>query len=230
MKGRVLTMAAAAMLLAVAAAGLALSSSATARGGDCFADLCVWADDNYAGKQLNIRGRGLSNKLAKRMNNQASSVKNMTGHRVLLFDKRNANGDVRCLSAGDEVPTLEAVGFQDMASSSKTTGGETCIIDDPHRRGPLCPDRALCVWEHNNQAGQRVVIRRKGLSDKLARKMDNAASSAINNRGKLAYLYSNKKGGGDVYCLEPGMEANDLGGFNDLASSSRNTGRSTCPV
>ena len=94
-----------------------------------------------------------------------------------------------------------------------------------------CPDKALCVWENDNYGGQLVVIQGKGISNKLARDMDDAASSAENTRGRVSFLYPKKNGKGESYCLEPETAYSSLGsGFNDVASSSKNTKRNHCPL
>jgi sarcosine oxidase delta subunit len=106
--------------------------------------------------------------------------------------------------------------------------------DEARAGGEACPAKTLCVWEHNEGAGQLVKIAKDGISNKLAEKMNNGASSVINNRNKRAYLYDRRNGKGTKVCLSPGAEVGDLGSFadfNDLASSSKNTDRkSDCPT
>jgi maltose-binding protein MalE len=96
-----------------------------------------------------------------------------------------------------------------------------------------CPEKTLCVWQHNDGGGQLVKIKSDGISNKLAEKMNNEASSLINNRGKRSYLYDKRNGQGAKICLSPHDSFSDLGaefGFNDLASSSKNTDKkSDCP-
>lgn len=206
-----------------------------ARGGGCpEGKLCLWADNKGGGQQVNIRDkRGVSNKLANMMNNEASSLVNETEHRVYLYDKRDAKGDRRCFEPEAEIADLGAdAGFNDIASSTKVTKGDTCFVDDPPkaRRGPACPDRALCAFEHNDYAGQRIVIKGKGVSNKLFKQFDETTSSVINTRGKVSYLFSEKGGEGGQYCVEPHSQVNDLTVFNDAASSSKNTRKKQCPL
>ena len=234
MKRRVMAMAAGALTLAVAVgAGLVMSGSATARGSECSkGKLCFWAGTEGTGKQVNVSGRrGVSNKLANEMNNEASSFINGTEHRVYLYAKRDGKGDLRCYEPFAVEADLEAdSGFGDVASSSKVTKGDTCLVDDPPkaRLGGPCPDKALCVFEHNDYAGERIVIKREGVSNKLFKRFDETASSAINNRGKASYLYSEKNAEGDWFCIERRSGVGDMGSFNDAASSSRNAGGRNC--
>jgi hypothetical protein len=235
MKRRGMAIAAGALTLgAVSGLGLAMSGSATARGSDCpDGKLCLWQHNEGGGEQVNIRDkRGVSNKLAKKMNNEASSLINRTEHRVFVYDKRDGKGDLRCFEPGDEIPDLGALGFNDVASSTRVTKQDFCPVDDPPkaRRGPPCPDKALCVFEHNDYAGERIVIKRKGVSNKLFKRFDETASSVINTRNKFSNLYADKGGEGAAYCVEPGGAVSDLGGFNDLASSSKNARKKECPA
>ena len=205
-----------------------------ARGAEC-ADgkLCLWAGQKGSGQRVVVGGKGVSNKLANQMNNEATSLINNTGRRVLIHDKRDAKGELRCYDNMDDSQAhFDSVGFDNRASSTRITKGDTCPVDDPPRarRGPPCPDKALCVFEHNDYAGQRIVIKRRGVSNKLFKQLDDTASSVINTRGKVSHLYSEKGGEGDAYCVEPGGTTNDLGGYNDLASSSKNTRKNQCPI
>jgi hypothetical protein len=96
-----------------------------------------------------------------------------------------------------------------------------------------CPDKTLCVYADDGFDSQMVKIDGKGISNKLAKKMNNEASSVINNRNKRAYLYDRRNGKGEKICLSPKANYHDLGGsfdFNDVASSSRNTNnKDDCP-
>ena len=78
-----------------------------------------------------------------------------------------------------------------------------------------------------------MKIKSDGISNKLAEKMNNEASSFINNRNRRAYLYDKRNGEGERICLGPTVSAPSLGAysFNDLASSSRNSKvKKDCPV
>jgi hypothetical protein len=95
----------------------------------------------------------------------------------------------------------------------------------------LCPEKTLCVFADNDFGGQVVKIDGKGVSNKLAKKMDDQASSVINTRGKRAYLYEMKNGNGSRFCIDPHSSVVSLGGFNDLASSSKNSRKAgLCPL
>ena len=75
-----------------------------------------------------------------------------------------------------------------------------------------------------------MVIQGKGISNKLARDMNDAASSAENTRGRVSFLYAKKDGKGESYCLDPETAYPSLAGFNDVASSSKNTKKNHCPL
>jgi hypothetical protein len=120
-----------------------------------------------------------------------------------------------------------------IGAAAALTGLLSLLSNDAARAGGGCPEKTLCVWEHNEGDGQLVKITKDGISNKLAKKLNNGASSVINNRNKRAYLYDGKNGKGDKVCLSPGAEVADLGGFaefNDRASSSKNADKKTdCP-
>ena len=114
-----------------------------------------------------------------------------------------------------------AAGFAAIQSTDAAAGGG-------------CPDKTLCVWQDNEGGGQLVKISSDGISNKLANKMNNEASSVINNRNRRAYLFAGRNGKGTKVCLSPHAEIGDLGSFadfNDVASSSKNTDRTEgCPI
>jgi hypothetical protein len=91
---------------------------------------------------------------------------------------------------------------------------------------PACPKKTLCVWQDVEGEGKLVKNTSDGISNKLAKKMNNEASSAINNRGKRAYLYDKRNGKGEKHCISP-HDAINLSevDFNDIASSSKNTAK-----
>jgi len=96
---------------------------------------------------------------------------------------------------------------------------------------PVCPRGYLCVFEDANYGGQVVKFHRLGLSNRLADKMDDAASSVMNRRGGVSYLYEDPDGGGGSFCLEPHQSSTYVGDqFNDVASSTRLTKKNHCPV
>jgi hypothetical protein len=94
-----------------------------------------------------------------------------------------------------------------------------------------CPKHYLCVWADPVYQGQEVKLRKRGVSNKIFRKMNDQASSAKNHRSHVSFLYSDIDGsGGESYCFEPNQKVPDLGAFSDVASSSRLTGEDNCPV
>ena len=99
--------------------------------------------------------------------------------------------------------------------------------------GTGCPSKTLCVYGSDNFAGDVVKISKDGISNKIAEKLNNAASSVVNNRNRRSFLYDGKNGKGERVCITPHAEITSLGAFsfNDLASSSKNTNNKTeCPV
>lgn len=210
--------------------GNACTMRAMRRGTNCpEGKLCLWKDESGGGPRVKIGGNGLSNKLARQMNNKASSVINNRDGRAVLYEKKNGNGENRCIDPSEKLGDLDTIGFDDVASSSRNANG-TCAVGPP-RLGPGCPEGKLCVWEHNTQGGEVVKIGGSGKSNKLFKKMNNEASSLINNRDEKAFLYDKRNGNGERRCFEPGETVDSLGdtGFNDLASSSRNAVGDICP-
>ena len=96
---------------------------------------------------------------------------------------------------------------------------------------PPCPRKTLCVWEDENYQGKRLTIDGKGISNKLAHKMDDAVTSVYNRRNGASLLYPDKNGEGESYCVEPKATAANVGvEFNDVFSSSKLTAKDECPV
>jgi Peptidase inhibitor family I36 len=219
-----------------AAVALAVPGEGGAGGLGCPDDrVCVWEHDDGNGVQVKLRGRGVSNKLADKMNNEASSLFNNTGGAMFLYDKRNAKGDRVCFGPSVEVPsfTIAGKGFNDRASSAKLTGRDDCppVRRRSERRGGSCQEGSLCIYEDQGGGGQIVRINSQGVSNRLAEKMNNAASSAINFRNKRAYLYDKRNGKGARLCFDPGSKGNIPPGFDDRASSSKNTSNGQhCPA
>ena len=230
MRRRAMGITAGATVLAVAmAAGLAVSGSATARGGMCpEGKICIWKDDGRSGQLVQLSKKGVSNKLAKKMNNEASSLHVARQGTIVLYDKKNAKGENRCFELGiyNNLPD-----FNDIASSTKIKNKPEC----PARKAaPLCPDGKLCLWHDNEGGGKRVKISgKRGASNKLAKEMNNEASSLINATEHRVYVYDKRDAKGDVRCYEPGDEVADMGAdssFNDVASSTKVTRGDTCFV
>ena len=197
--------------------------------------VCIWEHDDGGGVELRLKGKGVSNKLGEKMNNAASSLFNNTGGAVFLYDKRNAKGDRLCFGPSVEVAsfTVAGNGFNDRASSAKLTERAGCppVRRRPERRGGGCNEGSLCLYEHNKGGGEIVRINGSGLSNRLAEKMNNAASSVVNYRNKRAFLYDKRNGKGERLCVDPHAKGNIPSGFNDLASSSKNTNNDNkCPI
>jgi hypothetical protein len=126
-----------AVLAATAATAVALISTAGdagAGGGSCPDNkLCVFAGDSRSGQRVKIGGNGVSNKLAREMNNQASSLSNRRDTKVFLYEKRGARGEVRCFPPGVTDNALGDSGFDDVASSTKIANGTSCPGAGPPR-------------------------------------------------------------------------------------------------
>jgi hypothetical protein len=114
---------------ALAATAAALSAGPAALAGPPPCErVCIFADANYSGQMVTIRGKGISNKLAEKMNNSASSVINATNDRVLLYSKRNARGFNFCVSPNSAVDWV-GTDFNDVASSTKITDNERDCVE-----------------------------------------------------------------------------------------------------
>jgi hypothetical protein len=111
-----------------------------------------------------------------------------------------------------------------LAAAAATAFALISTTGDAGARGSECPDDTLCLWKHVNEEGKLVKIKGNGLSNKLARKMNNNATGVDNNRDGKAWLYEKKNGKGEIRCIQPGEQINNLDdlGFNDVASSTRN--------
>jgi hypothetical protein len=88
----------------------------------------------------------------------------------------------------------------------------------------LCPDGAFCVWTKANYQGKKLVLTKKGVSNKIAKEMNNKVSSVKNRLDVTTYLYSKRDGKGEIRCFGDGQKLADLAGscdFDNEASSSR---------
>lgn len=95
---------------------------------------------------------------------------------------------------------------------------------------PPCPKKTLCVWEDASYQGVRVKIDGRGISNEIAQKLDDQASSVYNRRGDVSYLYTDQNGEGESFCIEPKDYIGFISGFNDVASSSKLTKKNHCPA
>jgi hypothetical protein len=96
---------------------------------------------------------------------------------------------------------------------------------------PECPPDSLCVWTKANYEGDRLVLDKLGLSNKISRVMDNKVTSVrLRYSGGAAQLYEHPNGEGDTLCLldAPGLRKSpDLSqtgggptGYDNMVSSS----------
>jgi hypothetical protein len=98
-------------------------------------------------------------------------------------------------------------------------------------RYDACPKQTVCVFADVNLVGEKVKLTKPGVSNKLAVKMNNQASSVVNDRAKAVFLFDKKDGKGVSICIGPHSYVEDLEDreFNDVASSSKLTKRDHCP-
>ncbi|MDQ2675923.1 MAG: peptidase inhibitor family I36 protein [Actinomycetota bacterium] len=88
--------------------------------------LCVWTKAGFAGKRVVVKDDGVSNAIANKINNKASSIKNRFGETIRIYDKRNANGELRCVGGVGQVDDLGgSYNFDNRAASSKVLNGPT---------------------------------------------------------------------------------------------------------
>ena len=91
---------------------------------------------------------------------------------------------------------------------------------------PPCPRQTLCVWKHEDYQGKRLTIDRKGISNEIARELDDEVTSFYNRRDGVSYLYEDKNGEGSRYCIPQHASSVNIGDvFDDLASSSKLTNK-----
>ena len=91
--------------------------------------ICVWTKSAYRGERVVVQAEGVSNKIGNKINNEASSIKNRFEHPISIYDKRDANGESRCLGALDRVRDLNAVyNFDNRTTSSDVPNDpEPCV-------------------------------------------------------------------------------------------------------
>jgi hypothetical protein len=90
---------------------------------------------------------------------------------------------------------------------------------------PDCPKNALCLWDKENYEGFRVVVRGKGVSNKVFDEMNDLTSSVfLNRKNRIAVLYQDTDGGGGSICLyeDNRWRINKIGApFDDAISSTQ---------
>ncbi len=107
-------------------------------------------------------------------------------------------GDMKRISlAGTGLGTVAAALFVLALSSPASLGAAAKA-----KAKPGCPEKALCLWDEENYKGQRVVIKGKGLSNDVFDEMNDLASSAfLNNKKRVAVLWTDFGGQGEATCL-----------------------------
>jgi hypothetical protein len=68
--------------------------------------ICAWTKKGFEGKRVVVSGGGVSNKIGNQINNKTSSIKNGFETTIFIYDKRNAAGELRCLSGLGRVRNL----------------------------------------------------------------------------------------------------------------------------
>lgn len=93
--------------------------------------LCLWTKPNYRGQRLVVQAEGVSNKIFRQLNDQASSLKiRWPGAYVTLFSDINGEGDSLCFVPGNERRVRDlgdySGGFyNNVISSSEISDGPT---------------------------------------------------------------------------------------------------------
>jgi hypothetical protein len=103
------------------------------------------------------------------------------------------------------------------------------------RSTSTCPDGRLCVWEKPDYRGQKVVIRKRALTNKLHDEMNDQASSLKLRKSGVAVLYADVEGEGLAICAfgprDNIPDLSDYQGFdfdNEASSSEINKEKVTC--
>jgi hypothetical protein len=217
------------LALAVGASGAASAGSAKAGSGCPEDTLCLWSKKDYKGDKVEITKVGeVSNKLAEKLNNEASSVKNKFDRDATLYAKRDGAGDQSGICPLESIPNLGD--FSNRASSSlvfaPVSAKRICKrsgAPSDKGAGKKCAAGALCVWTGKNYKGTKYKVTEPGNIVKLPAKVNNKVSSAKNRWENVGILYETKNAGGQSFCVEPGEEAPDFSAFieefNNEASS-----------
>jgi hypothetical protein len=129
-----------------------------------------------------------------------------------------------CREAGDGEEALTRI----LVALSLTATSLFVVL--PADATVTCPTGYVCFWENTGCSGQQVnVSDRHRISNRLANKMNNAASCAENDTEFAVLLYSKRDGRGQQFCLEPLGIFVSLAGFDDIASSTKVRRLATCP-
>jgi hypothetical protein len=103
----------------------------------------------------------------------------------------------------------------------------------PAQAGPRCSDGALCLWKGKNYTGAKHKVTEPGELVKLPKAFNNRVSSVKNKWEFRAFVYENKDGTGQPFCLESGEKVPDLSAFfdeinNDVSSARLATNPGSC--
>lgn len=89
--------------------------------------VCVWKHSNFEGNRLTIEGRGVSNEISKKMNDEVSSAYDRRERVAYLYTDKSAEGDAYCLEPNVPISYVGDL-FNDVASSSKLTKKDRCPL------------------------------------------------------------------------------------------------------
>jgi hypothetical protein len=216
--------------LAFLAAGTAGASTKHCSNGA----LCVWTGKHYKGTKYRVTEPGNIVNFPSKVNNKGSSAKNRWVNKATLYEGKGATGQAFCMPSGDNVPDFSA--FVDPSNNKYSSAfldksGGPCPARRAAKDGTSakassgCPADTLCVWARKNYRGQKVEITKiNAISNKLAKRMDNEASSFKNRIAVPGALYAKKDGEGAVMGFCDNEKLPDLGDpkidFDNRASSS----------
>jgi Peptidase inhibitor family I36 len=219
--------------LSAIAAAVALTGAATAGVPKpvCEAgELCVYGDGAFLGQLVDLKRPGkVSNALANRMDDAASSVRNRRGRVAMLFANPDGKGERVCIEPRTALPELDALGFADVASSSLISRKRRECA--PGMRNGSCDRGELCLWSDAGFFGRIYETATLGRVVTLPGSMADLVSSVRNRRGRIAILFEGPNGEDPVDCIEPRESIDFTAGYNDSVSSIRLSRRaSECPA
>jgi hypothetical protein len=81
--------------------------------------LCVWGDSFYSAQLVKMKNVGVTNKLGKKMDDQASSVFNRRGRVSYLYADADGQGESYCIEPHQKITFLTF--YNDVASSARLT-------------------------------------------------------------------------------------------------------------
>ena len=98
-----------------------------------------------------------------------------------------------------------------LATAALATGS----LAAPAGAGPACPDGALCLFTGKGYTGKKYKGTKPGELVKLPKAFNNKVSSLKNKWERRAFVYENKDGTGQPFCLSPNEKVPDLSAFFD---------------